>query len=267
MPSFARCLLRAARVAAVCIFLPLSAHAAPNYTDLWWTPSESGWGVNIVQSDNFMFLTFFIYGQDNKPTWYTAQLSLDAQGAFSGPLYATTGTYYANPWNTGDAIPPQQVGSALFRPSASNNYQATLTYVVNGVGTVIKAVERQSLTPINIAGAYTGGLAGAQSGCSASGSYKNTYDLQVAQTAAGAATFTFTFPNYACTLTGTLVQNGSQYTMNGAAYRCTQGNTTLWSTTADVTQIKATAQGIEGQWVAPVNGGCTENAYFSAVLL
>ena len=266
MPSLARRLLRAARIAALSILVPLPALAA-DYTELWWTPSESGWGVNLVQSDTFMFLTFFIYGPDNKPTWYTAQLSLDAQGAYSGGLYATTGTYYANPWNTGDAIPAQQVGSAQFRPSASNNYQATLTYVVNGVGIVTKAIERQTLTPINIGGSYTGGLAGAQSGCSASGSYKNTYDLQVSQPAAGEATFTITFPNYACTLTGTLVQHGSQYTMMGAAYRCTQGSTTLWSTTANVTEIKATAQGIEGRWVAPVNGGCTETAYFSAVLL
>ena len=26
---------------------------------------ESGWGVNFVQSDNFIFATFFIYGPDN----------------------------------------------------------------------------------------------------------------------------------------------------------------------------------------------------------
>ena len=37
------------------------------------TPSESGWGVNFVQSDNFIFATFFIYGPNNQPIWYTAQ--------------------------------------------------------------------------------------------------------------------------------------------------------------------------------------------------
>jgi hypothetical protein len=39
------------------------------------------------------------------------------------------------------------------------------------------------------------------------------------------------------------------------------------SSSADLAEIKATAQGIEGRWTAPIDGGCTENAYFSAVLL
>ncbi|HET9045971.1 MAG TPA: hypothetical protein VFO33_03365 [Casimicrobiaceae bacterium] len=270
MPSFVLPFFRSAsataRILALSLLLPLSAQAA-DYTDLWWNPSESGWGVNLVQSDNFMFLTFFIYGADNKPTWFTALLTADSQGAYSGGLYATVGTYYAKPWSTGDAIPGQLVGSAQFKPSTSNSYQATLTYVVNGVGTVIKAIERQSLTAINIGGAYTGGLAGVQSGCSNAGSYKNSFDLQVNQTTAGAFSLAFTFPTYACTLSGTLVQNGTQYNAANAEYKCTQGNTTVLSTSANIAELKATAQGIEGRWVAGVGGGCVENAYFSAVLL
>ncbi len=48
--------------------------AAVDYTDIWYNPAESGWGMNVVQSDSFMFLTFFIYGSDNKPTWFTGQV-------------------------------------------------------------------------------------------------------------------------------------------------------------------------------------------------
>ncbi len=258
--------LRLARLLSLATLLPLAAQAA-DYTDLWWNPDESGWGVNVVQSDNFMFVTFYIYGQDNKPTWLTAQLAPDGQGAYSGGLYAnTSGTHYAKPWNTGDAIPAQQVGSAQFRPSADNDYQATLTYVVVGAGTVVTAIERQSLTAINLAGAYTGGLAGVQSGCSNGGSYHPTYDLQVQQNAS-AFSMTFTFPAYACTLAGTLVQHGRQYDAANAEYKCTQGGNTVLSTAARISELRATAQGIEGRWVAPVGGGCTETAYFSAVLL
>ena len=57
---------------------------AIDYTDLYYVPGEEGWGVNVVQSDDFLFLTFFIYGPDNKPTWYTAQLTLDASGNYNG---------------------------------------------------------------------------------------------------------------------------------------------------------------------------------------
>ena len=236
---------------------------ATDFTDLWWTPSEQGWGVNIVQSDAFMFLTFFIYGADNKPTWYTAQLTRDTSGNFSGGLYASTGTYYAKPWSTADSTPPAPVGSAQFRPSGSNAYQATLAYVVDGAGSVVKEVERQTLTPITLGGAYVGGLAGVQSGCSPSGSYKNTYDLQVTQSSATQATLTFAFPTYTCALAGNLVQQGSLYTINGASYACS--GAVSFSTSATVFELKATAQGIEGRWVAPISG-CTENAYFSAVL-
>ena len=248
---------------AVAALLPAAAHAA-DYTDLWWTPSEPGWGVNVVQSDTFMFLTFFIYGADNKPTWYTAQLTQDSSGNFNGGLYATAGTYYARPWSTADSTPPQQVGSVQFRPSTTNAYQATLAYAVDGVGSVLKSVERQMLTPIRLGGTYTGGLAGVQSGCSPSGSYKIAYDLQVTQSSSSQATLAFTFPTYACTLSGALVQHGTQYSIDNASYACS--GATSFSTSAAISQLKATAQGIEGQWVAPING-CTETAYFSAVLL
>ena len=243
---------------------------AADYTDLWWNPLESGWGVNVIQSETFMFLTFFIYGQDRKPTWYTADLSLDATGAYGGGLYLTTGTYYALPWNNGDAAPAQRVGSASFRPSSTNAYQATLTYVVDGVGTVAKAVERQTLTTITLGGGYTGGMSATQSGCSNSssnGAYQNIYDLTVTQTTGGSVTLMFAYPTYACTMSGTLVQHGGQYTIEGASYSCTQNNQTVFSVTANLFEVKATAQGIEGRWSSAVGSGCEENARFSAVLL
>src|ERR1700687_2377022 len=73
------------------------AAAATDYTDIWFNPSEAGWGMNLVQSDTFMFLTFFIYGADSKPTWFTGQVTLDASNNFNGTLFATTGTYYILP--------------------------------------------------------------------------------------------------------------------------------------------------------------------------
>ena len=262
-------LLSALIVASLAV-LATPATRAADYTDLWWIPAESGWGVNVVHTDNFMFLTFFIYGQDHKPTWYSADLSLDTSGAFAGGLYATTGTYYAQPWNTADVGAAQQVGNASFRPSTTNTYEATLTYVVDGVGTVTKAVSRQPFTPPTIGGQYTGGISALQTSCSNSGNngaYKLTYDLQLTQSNAGAATFTFTYPTYVCTLSGQLVQHGRQYTISGATYKCVQGATTIFSGSANLSEIVATAQGVEGRWTANTGSGCRENAQFSAVLL
>lgn len=267
-----KALLRLSRVllvSSVAIFTAPAARAV-DYTDVWWIPAESGWGVNVVHTQNFMFLTFFIYGSDHKPTWYTADLVLDATGTFTGGLYATTGTYYPLPWNTADVGAAQQVGNASFRPSGTNAYEATLTYVVDGVGTVTKFVSRQPLTPPIIGGSYTGGITAAQTSCnnsSSNGTYKLTYDLQVSQSNAGVGTFTFTYPTYACTLSGNLVLHGRQYTISGATYRCTQNGQTIFAGSANLSEIVATSLGIEGRWSADTGSGCRETANFSAVLL
>ncbi len=29
-------------------------------SDLWWNPSESGWGMQLVQEGNFVFATVFV---------------------------------------------------------------------------------------------------------------------------------------------------------------------------------------------------------------
>ena len=60
-------------------------------TDMWWNPNESGWGVTATHQNEIVFLTFFVYGTDNRPTWYVGQAAytgLNGQGAasFSGPI-------------------------------------------------------------------------------------------------------------------------------------------------------------------------------------
>jgi len=60
-------------VAAVGISLPASATTfSIDYTDLWYIPTESGWGLNVIQQGNVMFATLFVYGTDNTPRWYVA---------------------------------------------------------------------------------------------------------------------------------------------------------------------------------------------------
>ncbi|HEY3585288.1 MAG TPA: hypothetical protein VGL90_13045, partial [Casimicrobiaceae bacterium] len=52
-----------------------AAHASfggDNNSDLWWVPSESGWGVQFVQQGALIFATMFVYDANGKPTWYVA---------------------------------------------------------------------------------------------------------------------------------------------------------------------------------------------------
>ncbi len=55
-----------AAVALCAIVLPARA---TNYQDLWWNPNESGWGIQIVQQSDTLFLTWFIYDGAGNPTW------------------------------------------------------------------------------------------------------------------------------------------------------------------------------------------------------
>jgi hypothetical protein len=241
------------------------AFAAPyDYTDSWYVPTESGWGALFTQADNFLFVAIFIHGQDNSPTWYTANLTWDGT-KFTGPLYLNRGTYFALPWNPMDQS-QQQVGSASFTPSAQNNYQGTLSYTVTGVASVTKAVTRLPSPLIPLGANYVGGQSGTYSGCSA-GPYQDFFNLVVTQTGTNIS-MAFTYPSHSpaltCTLSGTSIQNGLIYRIPTARYQCSDGV----DTTASVTNLRATPLGIEGQFDAapPMGGGCREIATFGGTL-
>jgi len=240
-----------------------SSSRATDYSDMWYVPAESGWGVNFTQNEGVIFMTFFLYGTDGNPTWYVAITSPDASGNFSGTLYSTTGTYFGAPWvgNTATAV-----GTATFAPS--NAYQGTLSYALASGPTVSKTIVRQSLVAISLAGNFTGGQAGAYTACSSSSNntaYKDDFDLSVSQ-ANGVLTLTFAYVFLAdtCTLSGALVQNGQILSVPSATYQCDGG----LNTTASLSELKKTSLGIEGRFSSPSVGlGCREDAAFSAVNL
>jgi hypothetical protein len=253
---------------AVLLFAAAFRVGASDYTDIWFNPSEQstaggGWGVNVVQSDAFMFLTFFIYGPDNKPTWYVAGLTRDANGNFNGPLYATTGTYFGAPWNPADGAGSAQVGSASFQPT--DPYTANLSYSFTAGPMVVKSIQRQSLTSIPLGGSYSGTQAGSYSNCNNSFAYTDRFGLGVSQPTASTLTFTFAYTDsgLSCTLSGTFEQRGQLFRIPAASYTCSDG----LSTTATVSEIKATNFGIEASIAAANNAGCREDATFSAVFL
>jgi len=247
------------------------AFAAPyDYTDNWYVLGEEGYGANFVQSDNFIFASLFIYGIDKQPTWYTAQMTWDGNNQFAGGLYRTTGTYFKDPWNPADKMGGAQlVGTASFTPSTLNNYEGTLSYTVNGVGTVTKAVTRLTLTPILLTANYVGGQSGSYTGCTAAASnrsYQDFFNLAVSQSGMNvtlAFTYTSSNPPLTCSIAGTMIQNGFIYRIANATYQCSDG----LNTNASVSDLRATPLGIEGQFDAPtVGGGCRETARFAGTL-
>ncbi len=256
--TFKRC--AATLLLAVALEAPLPA-AAADYTDIWYNPAESGWGVNLVQGENVLFATFFVYDPARQPTWYVAVLTNDGTGVYSGSVLATSGPYLGAPWDgvTTNAI----VGDATFRPTAAD--AATLTYNI-GPAPVTKSILRQTLKTIVLGGDYIGGVAADQFSCSnplGNVSARRSADIAVTQTVAGDGRIDLAVAGGpACSISGTLVQRGQLYSMIGARYVCNNG----LDTHVDVTELHATAQGIEGRWAGRVAGGCTEQGSFAAVL-
>jgi len=256
------------------LFLALLALAntalAVDYTDIYYVLGEDGYGFNVVENDNsagsFLFVTFFIYGQDNKPTWYTAQLTLDQSGNFNGGLYATTGTYFGSPWNPSDHPAAALVGTASFQPTGA--YTAKFIFTVNGppTVTVTKSIQRQFLGNFIVGGTYAGVAASSYSACAAAGNFLNDVDITITQQANNPRAISIAL-NYLpngpiCTYSGNAIAWGKLYQIPSATYTCTNG----FNTTAKIDELNATPHGIEAVWSDITPGGCKESGTFSGLL-
>jgi len=112
--------------------------------DLWYASpadSEAGWGVNITQQGEILFVTWFTYDASGRGMWIVGpRFERTAANTFSGSFYRTTGpAFSANPWSPA-GVGATQVGTGTFTFSAQN--AGTFGYTVNGV-TQSKPIVRQ----------------------------------------------------------------------------------------------------------------------------
>ncbi len=137
------------------------------WTDMWWNPAESGWGVNVVQQHNVMFLTFFVYTPSGTAKWYSGTVRPGAilpsgYARWDGDLLESSGPYFGGPFNS-NGVSSRRVGAVSFLPSAVG--RASLAYSVDGA-TVNKAIERTTFNHIPLGGTYAGGYSVKRSTCS-----------------------------------------------------------------------------------------------------
>ena len=115
--------------------------AAPpvDYTDLWWNPSESGWGLTIAHQFDTIFLAWYVYDAAGNPTWFVVPNCVVTQSTCSGVVYSTTGPALGPTFDSSQ-VRVATVGSANVVFTDANN--AVLSYTVNGIpGT--KSITRQ----------------------------------------------------------------------------------------------------------------------------
>ncbi len=121
-----------------------AAQPAVSYTDLWWNPSESGWGISIHEQYDALFAIWYEYRGDGSPEWLVMSGgSWTAPDTFTGTLYRTaygSGRYFGAPFDPG-AVARTAVGTLALRFTSATT--ATMTYSVDGV-VGSRAITRQS---------------------------------------------------------------------------------------------------------------------------
>jgi hypothetical protein len=206
---------------------------AASFQDMWWNPSESGWGVNVVQQGDILFATWFVYGPDGAPIWYVmSNGQKTANNVYTGRLFSTRGTWFGAAWNPAQ-LTVLDVGSATF--TLTDKKSLSLRYTV-GSATVTKNLTRQSFAVLPLSGDFYGAELGQPSNCANNSRYY-TFSLFTVAATTSASTFTGpltitqqTADGGVCTLSGTHTQYGSSVE-GGGTYTCNSGVTGTWSFT------------------------------------
>lgn len=248
----------------------LVASAAPattatvNYTDLWWNPAESGWGVNMTQQATTLYMTFYVYDRNGTPMWISALLtktgvSANGEPIFTGDTYLSTGPWFGGPFTT----PPFQstrAGSITFTPNDA--VSGTLTYDVNGTR-VTKSIQRETLVNDDLSGNYFGVM---YTLVSCPGQSVETDTLVLEGTIAQSGTqFQFQWRESGvpmpdtCTFSGGWTQQGSLARVDGSI-ACSNG----MAGPATLTEISSSPIAVSAR-VGATAGGCTITGTFSAV--
>jgi hypothetical protein len=221
----------AAFVASAAMFSPV-AHAI-NYQDTWWVPSENGWGMNIMQQGETLFVAWYVYDANGVPTWFTvANGQKTGTNTFTGRVFTIRGSFFAGTWNPA-AFVATDAGSATF--TFTDRKTLNLRYNV-GSNTVNKTLTRITYAALPLAGDFYGAEVGQPSNCqnntryyvfslfTVTASYNagaNGGPIKIVQQTADGGV---------CTLDGTFTQYGT-LVEGGGTYSCNSGVTGSWSIT------------------------------------
>lgn len=225
-----------------------AATAAPglgnDYSDLWWNPQESGWGMNIAQQGEIAFVTLFVYGPDGRPTWYFASdarvFALDASGspAFRGTLYKATGPWLGGPFDPAQ-VALQPVGHLVLEPRPQA--RLSLSYTAEGVS-VSREVERQTFSVPDVATTYLGAFSLRQARADSPAYGARQFSAEVLVHLEGSAAFLRVHdPRGACEYRGTRTASG-RYGHIAGRFTCAGGE----AGTFDIADLEVTQHGLSG---------------------
>jgi hypothetical protein len=246
---------------------PVDAASGYDVSDLWWTPSESGWGIQLVQGHDTVFATLLVYDAAGGPVWYSGVLNFEGltpnthQPNYAGDLYGTSGPWFgALVYDPATAV-SRRVGTMQFR--ATTLTSATLTYSIDGL-TVTKTIVRMTLRLDDYAGDYAISTVITTSKCdnpTDDGTRVTQGTMTIAQTTA-TMTIAVIAGGDSCTYSGPFTQDGRLGSVF-SNFDCASGQAGALVFQEMVVQRFAVA----GRLFGADNRGCRIEGQFAAVRL
>ena len=233
-----------------------------DFSDLWWIPAESGWGVTLTHQDDAIFATLFVYAPDGSAQWYSGAAFATSSSApiFTGQFFEGHGPWFGtipfNPALSGN----RQVGTVTLNMSGVST--GTMTYTVDGVA-VTKSIQRQTFLANALTGNYMGSIAGTDANCGASsGNFTQFAQYAIVHSGSNitiSAAFN-TAPS--CNYQGTYTQSGRMGSIDGS-FVCTNGSGGAFH----ASELEASYQGFFTRYTADYGGGCVETGRIGGLKL
>jgi hypothetical protein len=134
------------RIDDVALTTSAPAAATTNYSDIWWNPSESGWGLTIADHETQLFVVWYTYRPDGRPVWYVIPGGTFSSGRriFTGDAYVTTGPPYTAASFNQALVTVNKVGTVTldFAPPGLATGTVLFSYSVNNVSQT-RQIQRQ----------------------------------------------------------------------------------------------------------------------------
>ena len=115
-----------------------------DYSGIWWTPAESGWGLSLHQGrSNTLAGALYVFGPEQEARWYTLQGGRwETSTRWSGEVFRSRGPDWSATWN-GALVSHESVGTATldFGMVPGREDQAELSYRIDGM-LVVKTIVR-----------------------------------------------------------------------------------------------------------------------------
>ena len=99
----------------VCKATPDARDGATNYTDMWWDPSTSGWGIHVLHVDEKLYGQWYTYEAPDRAVFMLLDLTRQADGSYAGKVYRQKDggrPFKASPSNQPSQPGSEEIGSA-----------------------------------------------------------------------------------------------------------------------------------------------------------